>query len=53
MDVFSLVGRISVNYSDAINNIERVTRTAGDAAENLHNLDDAAEDTDDSGLHSC
>ena len=48
MDVFSLVGRISVNYSDAINNIERVTRTAGDAAENLHNLDDAAEDTDDS-----
>lgn len=43
MDIFSLVGKISVQYSDAIDDIERVSKAADDAAENLNDVDDAAE----------
>ena len=44
MDIFSLVGKISVQYSDAIDNIDRVSRAADDAAESLNDVDDAAEE---------
>lgn len=44
-DVFSLVGKISVEYSDAIDKIETVTNAADDAAESMDGLDEAAENS--------
>lgn len=44
-DVFSLVGKISVEYSDAVDKIETVTNAADDAAESMDGLDEAAENS--------
>lgn len=30
MDIFSLVGKITINYADAVNNIEKVSKSAND-----------------------
>lgn len=47
-DVFSLVGKISVEYSDAVDKIETVTNAADDAAESMDGLDEAAENSEQS-----
>lgn len=44
-DVFSLVGKISVEYSDAVDKIETVTNAADDAAKSMDGLDEAAENS--------
>lgn len=46
MDIFSLVGRITVNYADAVRNIDQVSDAADDAADNLGDMADAADDAD-------
>lgn len=46
MDIFSLVGRITVNYADAVRNIDQVSDAASDAADNLGDMADAADDAD-------
>ena len=43
MDIFSLVGRITVNYADAVRNIDQVSDAADDAADNLGDMADAAD----------
>ncbi len=45
MEVFSLVGKIAVNFSDAISKIDKVTDAADDAADSLNDVSDAAEDS--------
>ena len=46
MDIFSLVGRITVNYADAVKDIDKVSDAADDAADNLGDMADAADDAD-------
>ena len=48
MDIFSLVGKITVSYTEAVNGIERVSRSAGDAAEELSKIDSSAEKSEKS-----
>ena len=43
MDIFSLVGKITINYADAVNNIEKVSKSAKDTAETLENVDKKAD----------
>lgn len=45
MEVFSLVGKIAVNFSDAVSKIDKVTDAADDAADSLNDVSDAAEDS--------
>lgn len=45
MEVFSLVGKIAVNFSDALTKIDRVSNAADDAADSLNDVSDAAEDS--------
>ena len=42
MDIFSLVGKITINYADAVNNIEKVSRSAKGTAETLEDVDKKA-----------
>ena len=44
-DLFSLVGKISVEYSDALEKIETVSNTADEAAESIENMDKSAEES--------
>lgn len=44
-DLFSLVGKISVEYSDALEKIETVSNTADEAAESIGELDKSAEES--------
>ena len=46
IDLFNLVGRISVNYADAVHDIDRVSDAADDAAESLDDMGDAADDAE-------
>lgn len=48
MDIFSLVGKITINYADAVNNIEKVSKSAKDTAETLEDVDKKADDAGDS-----
>lgn len=48
MDIFSLVGKITVSYTEAVNGIEQVSRSAGDAAEELSKIDSSAEKSEKS-----
>lgn len=48
MDIFSLVGKITVSYTEAVNGIERVSRSAGDAAEELSKIDSSVEKSEKS-----
>ena len=48
MDIFSLVGKITINYADAINNIEKVSKSAKDTAETLEDVDKKADGAGDS-----
>lgn len=42
MDIFSLVGKITINYADAVNNIEKVSKSAKNTAETLEDVDKKA-----------
>jgi phage-related protein len=42
LDIFSLVGKITINYADAVNNIEKVSKSAKDTAETLEDVDKKA-----------
>lgn len=42
MDIFSLVGKITINYADAVNNIEKVSKSAKGTAETLEDVDKKA-----------
>lgn len=44
MDIFSLVGKITINYADAVDNVEKVSKAAKDTAENLEDVDKKAND---------
>lgn len=48
MDLFTLVGTISVKYTDAIRQLEEVTRTAQRTDNSFDDVTDSAGDTDDS-----
>lgn len=48
MDIFSLVGKITINYADAVNNIEKVSKSAKDTAETLEDVDKKAYGAGDS-----
>lgn len=48
MDIFSLVGKITINYADAVNNIERVSKSAKNTAETLEDVDKKADSAGDS-----
>lgn len=48
MDIFSLVGKITINYADAVNNIEKVSKSAKDTANNLGKVDKSAEKSEKS-----
>lgn len=48
MDIFSLVAKITINYADAVNNIEKVSKSAKDTAETLENVDKKADSAGDS-----
>jgi phage-related protein len=48
LDIFSLVGKITINYADAVNNIEKVSKSAKDTAETLENVDKKADSAGDS-----
>jgi phage-related protein len=43
-----LVGKITINYADAINNIEKVSKSAKDTAETLEDVDKKADGAGDS-----
>lgn len=45
MEVFSLVGKIAIDYTDASRKLEKLSNTADDTAENLNDVSDAAEDS--------
>ena len=51
MDLFTLVGTISVKYTDAIRQLEEVTRTAQRTDNSFDDVTDSADDTDDSMHH--
>jgi phage-related protein len=42
LDIFSLVGKITINYADAVNNIEKVSKSAKGTAETLEDVDKKA-----------
>ena len=42
MDIFSLVGKITINYAEAVNNIEKVSKSAKGTAETLEDVDKKA-----------
>ena len=44
MDLFKLVGKISVEYSDAVNNIEKVSKSAKGTADGLEDVDKKADE---------
>lgn len=46
--VFSILGKITINYSDAVSGLEKVSKSADDAAENLEDVDKKADDASDS-----
>lgn len=46
IDLFNLVGRVSVNYADAVRDIDRVTDAADEAAESLDDMGGAADDAE-------
>lgn len=48
MDIFSLVGKITINYADAVNNIEKVSKSAKDTAKTLEDVDKKADGAGDS-----
>lgn len=48
MDIFSLVGKITVSYTEAVNGIEQVSRSARDATEELSKIDSSAEKSEKS-----
>lgn len=48
MDIFSLVGKITINYADAVSNVEKVSKAAKDTAESLEDVDKKADDAGDS-----
>ena len=48
MDIFSLVGKITINYADAVNNIEKVSKSEKDTAETLEDVDKKADGAGDS-----
>jgi len=48
LDIFSLVGKITINYADAVNNIERVSKSAKNTAETLEDVDKKADGAGDS-----
>jgi phage-related protein len=48
LDIFSLVGKITINYADAVKNIEKVSKSAKDTAETLENVDKKADSAGDS-----
>jgi phage-related protein len=48
LDIFSLVGKITINYADAVNNIEKVSKSAKDTAETLEDVDKKADGAGDS-----
>jgi TP901 family phage tail tape measure protein len=48
IDLFSLVGKISVDYSDAIKNIEKVSDAADEVADGLEDVDEAADEAGES-----
>lgn len=48
MDIFSLVGHITVNYADAVSSVEKVSKSAKETAENLEDVDKKADDAGDS-----
>lgn len=43
-----MVGKITINYADAVNNIEKVSKSAKDTAETLENVDKKADSAGDS-----
>lgn len=47
MEVFELFGTIAVQYTDAVDAINRVTRAAEDASDSLGDMGDSAEDAED------
>ena len=42
MEIFSLVGKVVVDYSDACEQLERISEAADEAADSLHDTDKAA-----------
>jgi len=44
LDLFKLVGKISVEYSDAVNNIEKVSKSAKGTADGLKDVDKKADE---------
>lgn len=42
MDIFSLVGKITISYADAVNNMEKVSKSAKGTAETLEDVDKKA-----------
>lgn len=48
VDIFSLTGKIAVDYSDAISGMDKVKESAKKTADSLDDVDDAAEDAGDS-----
>lgn len=48
MNVFSLVGKITVNYADAVDGIEKMSKAAEDAAESLEDVDKKADNAGNS-----
>lgn len=48
MDIFSLVGKITINYADAVDNVEKVSKAAKDTAESLEDVDKKADGAGDS-----
>lgn len=48
MDVFSIMGKITIDYSEAVKGMDKVSSSAEDAAENLDEVDKKAGDASDS-----
>ena len=48
MDVFSIVGKITVDYADALDDVEKVSKTAEDTADSLKKVDKSADSAGDS-----
>lgn len=48
MNIFSLVGKITVNYADAVNNIDKVSKSAENTAKSLEEVDKKADEAGDS-----
>lgn len=48
MNIFTLVGKITVNYADAVDNIDKVSKSASGAADSLGDVDKRADEAGDS-----